>query len=206
MTQLKGLRACAWLCSVTLGAVAGMAWRTPLISPRGQGRIWCPPWKLPAPPMAILTPFSIQDAGSFQCRKQTFMAIPRVFAPQQFVSRVACMRIPSCFRNVVTIVSLPCQLALNATSLSPKIRRAFAKLVDHSGQAISRNIGYHQAAGFDASATNRWSRARLALSSQRGPIYRTGRSPPGGRFFPVRFPAGLQQARPCPEKRAGLLR
>jgi hypothetical protein len=134
------------------------------------------------------------------------MAIPRVFALQRFVSRVACTRIPSCFRNAVTIGSLPCQLALNATTLSPEIRRAFAKLVDHSGQAISRDIGYHQAAGFDASATNRWSRAHLALSSQRGPIYRTGRSPPGGRFFPVRFPAGLQQSRPCPEKRAGLLR
>src|SRR5208283_2825699 len=87
------------------------------------------------------------------------------FALQRFVSRVACLRIPSCFPYAVTIGSLPCQLALNATSLSPKIRQAFAKLVDHSGQAISRDIGYHQAAGFDASATNRRSRARLALSS-----------------------------------------
>jgi hypothetical protein len=205
MTQLKGLRACGWLCSVTLGAVAGGMAHAGDLAPR-PGPDLVPAVEIAGPPMAILTPSSIQDAGSFQCRKQTFMAIPRVFAPQRFVSRVACMRIPSCFRNAVTIGSLPCQLALNATSGSPKIRQAFAKLVDHSGQAIRRDIGYHQAAGFDASATNRWSRARLALSSQRGPIYRTGCSPPSGRFFPVGFPAGLQQARPCPEKRAGFLR
>jgi hypothetical protein len=71
--------------------------RTPLIWL--QGRLWCPPWKLPGPLMAILTLSSIRDAGSFHSRKLILMATQRVFAQRRFASRAAFIRIPSCFRN-----------------------------------------------------------------------------------------------------------